>query len=87
MLFVSVKVEELNVDSCKATSIAGITDEFVNLQTLSMTNNELTSLKGFPKLPNLRKVRRGNCVLISVLCRCSILMFRTVVCSEKVEKQ
>jgi len=49
-------MDELNVDSCKATSISGITDEFVNLQTLSMTNNELTSLKGFPKLPSLRKV-------------------------------
>lgn len=49
-------MEELNVDSCKASQISGITDEFINLQTLSMTNNELTSLKGFPKLPNLRKV-------------------------------
>jgi len=46
----------LNVDSCKASQISGITDEFINLQTLSMTNNELTSLKGFPKLPMLRKV-------------------------------
>jgi len=46
------------VDSCQASQISGITDEFVNLQTLSMTNNELTSLKGFPKLPNLRKVCR-----------------------------
>ena len=45
------------MDSCKATQISGITDEFVNLQTLSMTNNELESLKGFPKLPSLRKVR------------------------------
>lgn len=50
------EVEELNVDSCQATQISGITDEFVNLQTLSMTNNELASLKGFPKLPNLRKL-------------------------------
>ena len=46
------------MDSCQASQISGITDEFVNLQTLSMTNNELTSLKGFPKLPNLRKVCR-----------------------------
>jgi hypothetical protein len=54
------EVEELNLDSCKATQIAGLTDKFLNLQTLSMTNNELTSLKGFPKLPNLRKLDLGD---------------------------
>lgn len=67
------EVEELNVDSCQATQINGITDEFVNLQTLSMTNNELTSLKGFPKLPNLRKLdlsdnRIGNGLDLLVGC-------------------
>lgn len=50
------EVEELNIDNCKATHIAGLTDKFVNLQTLSMANSELSSLKGFPSLPNLRKL-------------------------------
>jgi len=50
------EIEELNLDSCKATEITGLTDKFVNLRTLSMTNNELASLKGFPKLPNLQKL-------------------------------
>lgn len=52
-----LQVEELNIDNCKATHIVGLTDKFVNLQTLSMANSELSSLKGFPSLPNLRKVR------------------------------
>ncbi len=34
----------------------GLTDEFVGLESLSLINVGLTSLKGFPKLPNLRKV-------------------------------
>lgn len=50
------EVEELNIDSCKASHIAGLTDKFVNLQTLSIANSELSSLKGFPSLPNLRKL-------------------------------
>lgn len=34
----------------------GLTDEFVGLEALSLINVGLTSLKGFPKLPNLRRV-------------------------------
>lgn len=50
------EIEELNIDSCKASHIAGLTDKFINLQTLSIANSELSSLKGFPSLPNLRKL-------------------------------
>jgi len=50
------EVEELNIDSCKASHISGLTDKFINLQTLSIANSELTSLKGFPSLQNLRKL-------------------------------
>ncbi|XKL60455.1 hypothetical protein PGB90_007512 [Kerria lacca] len=49
-------ITELNLDNCRTPNIAGLTDEFVNLETLSLMNVGLTSLKGFPKLPNLRKL-------------------------------
>lgn len=47
---------ELNLDNCRATNIEGLTDDFTNLESLSLINVGLTTLKGFPKLPNLRKV-------------------------------
>jgi len=50
------EVEELNIDSCTASHISGLTDKFINLQTLSIANSQLTSLKGFPSLQNLRKL-------------------------------
>jgi len=53
---VSLQVEELNLDSCDASQITGLTDQYTNLETLTLSNNGLTSLKGFPNLPNLRKV-------------------------------
>ncbi|KAJ9576775.1 hypothetical protein L9F63_025330, partial [Diploptera punctata] len=54
------KVVELNLDNCRSTSIVGLTDEFINLETLSLINVGLTSLKGFPKLPNLRKLELSD---------------------------
>lgn len=51
------QIVELNLDNCRATNIEGLTDEFTNLESLSLINVGLTTLKGFPKLPNLRKVR------------------------------
>ncbi|KAJ9598948.1 hypothetical protein L9F63_010542, partial [Diploptera punctata] len=53
-------VVELNLDNCRSTSIVGLTDEFINLETLSLINVGLTSLKGFPKLPNLRKLELSD---------------------------
>ena len=47
---------ELNLDNCRATIVEGLTDDFTNLESLSLINVGLTTLKGFPKLPNLRKV-------------------------------
>ena len=44
------------MDNCRATNIEGLTEEFTNLESLSLINVGLTTLKGFPKLPNLRKV-------------------------------
>ncbi|KAK7791189.1 hypothetical protein R5R35_005392 [Gryllus longicercus] len=54
------KILELNLDSCRSTSFVGFSDEFTNLQSLSLINAGLTSLKGFPKLPNLRKLELSD---------------------------
>lgn len=64
------KIEELNLDNCKATSVDGLTDKFVNLEVLSLNNVGLTSLRHFPHLPKLRKVNdtlheNGLCTLYS----------------------
>ncbi|KAJ4438110.1 Acidic leucine-rich nuclear phosphoprotein 32 member [Periplaneta americana] len=51
---------ELNLDNCRSTSIVGLSDDFTNLESLSLINVGLTSLKGFPKLPNLRKLELSD---------------------------
>ena len=51
-----LQVKELNLDSCDSSQITGLTDQYTKLETLMLSNNGLTSLKGFPNLPNLRKV-------------------------------
>ena len=53
------QIKELNLDNCRSTAIVGLTDDYVGLESLSLINVGLTSLKGFPKLPNLRKVSMG----------------------------
>jgi acidic leucine-rich nuclear phosphoprotein 32 family protein A/C/D len=50
------EIKDLNLDMCRGQQIEGLTDEFVNLEVLSLINVGLTSLKGFPILPSLRKV-------------------------------
>lgn len=54
------QIKELVLDSCRSTSIIGVTDEFCNLEKLSMINVGLTNLKGFPKLPNLKKLELSD---------------------------
>jgi hypothetical protein len=54
-----LQIKELNLDNCRATQIAGLTDAFVNLSSLSLINVGLTTLKGFPNLPALKKVCMG----------------------------
>lgn len=54
------EVTELNLDNCKSTSIDGLTDKFVSLETLSLINVGLTSLKNFPALPNLRRLELSD---------------------------
>ena len=48
------------MDNCRSTNIVGLTEEFSNLETLSLINVGLTSLKGFPKLPNLKKLELSD---------------------------
>ncbi|EDO41464.1 predicted protein [Nematostella vectensis] len=54
------EITELILDNCRSTSIVGLTDEFVKLEILSMINVGLTTLKNFPKLPNLRKLELSD---------------------------
>ncbi|CAF0875233.1 unnamed protein product [Brachionus calyciflorus] len=53
-------IKELNLDSCRAQQLDGLTDDFQNLEILSLINVGLTSLKGFPKLPNLKKLELSD---------------------------
>lgn len=50
----------MNLDNCRSTNIVGLTDEFTALESLSLINVGLTSLKGFPKLPNLKKLELSD---------------------------
>lgn len=54
------EITDLNLDNCRATQIEGLTDEFTNLESLSLINVGLTTLKGFPSLSNLRKLELSD---------------------------
>lgn len=54
------EIKELNLDNCRATQIEGLTDEFKNLESLSLINVGLTTLRAFPSLPNLRKLELSD---------------------------
>jgi len=54
------QVSELILDNCRATQIEGLTDEYTSLEFLSMINVGLTSLKGFPKLPELKRLELSD---------------------------
>lgn len=53
-------VTELNLDNCRSLNIVGLTEDYKNLEVLSLINVGLTSLKGLPILPNLRKVELSD---------------------------
>lgn len=57
-----LQIKELVLDNCRSTQIMGLTSEFVSLESLSLINVGLTSLKGFPKLPSLKKVRLSQSI-------------------------
>jgi len=56
------QITELNLDNCRSTNIVGLTDEFTALESLSLINVGLTSLKGFPftKFEKIGIVRQQN---------------------------
>lgn len=54
------QVKDLILDNTRSTQIEGLTDEYTALETLSLINVGLTSLKGFPKLPNLQKLELSD---------------------------
>ena len=56
LLLYIFQVTELNLDNCRTSVIEGLTDEFKNIEILSLINVGLMTLKGFPNLPKLRKV-------------------------------
>lgn len=54
------EIKELVLDNCRSTYIVGLTDEFAALESLSLINVGLTSLKGFPKLSSLKKLELSD---------------------------
>ncbi len=60
-------IKELNLDSCRGQQIDGLSDSFINLENLSLINVGLTSLKGFPRLNNLKKLELSDNRIISGL--------------------
>lgn len=56
--FVVLQIVELILDNCYSTNVVGLTDEFVNLERLSLIKVGLTNLKNFPNLPNLTRVSK-----------------------------
>ena len=57
MIILNFQVKELNLDNARATQIEGLTDEYTNLETLSLINVGLTTFKDFLKLPKLEKIQ------------------------------
>lgn len=80
-----LQIKELNLDNCRSTSIVGLTDEFCNLEVLSLINVGLTSLKGFPKLPNLRKLELSDnrWVHFEIICERYWLLIWLILCQDK----
>lgn len=62
-MYVVVEVAELVVDNCRSSDgeVEGLTDEYSELEILSMVNIGLTSLAKLPSLPKLRKVSPTSC--------------------------
>merc|ERR1711881_309740 len=54
------QIKELNLDNARATQIEGLSDEYINLETLSLISVGLTTLKGFPKLASLKKLELSD---------------------------
>ena len=55
-----MQVKELILDNTRATQVEGLNEEYTSLESLSLINVGLTSLKGFPKLPALKRLDLGD---------------------------
>lgn len=55
-----MQVTELVLDNGRCSEVTGLLENFTNLKRLSIVNAGLTSLKGFPPLPNLKEVAGVN---------------------------
>ena len=53
------QVTELVLDTCKATKVVGL-EKFSNLKSLTLNGCGLTTLEGFPTLPELRKLELSD---------------------------
>ena len=53
------EVTELVLDTCKANKVTGL-EKFVNLRTLTLNGCGLTTLEGFPQLPQLRQLELSD---------------------------
>lgn len=51
---------ELILDNCRSPNIVGLTDGFSALESLSLIAVGLTTLRGFPNLPNLKKLELSD---------------------------
>ena len=57
---ICLQVKELILDNTRATQVEGLNEEYTSLESLSLINVGLTSLKGFPKLPALKRLDLGD---------------------------
>lgn len=63
----SAEVRELILDNCRSATLEGLTDQYEELEVLSMINVGLTTLKGFPSYPKLRSLELSDNKLTSDL--------------------
>lgn len=54
------EVRELILDNCRSATIVGLTNQYEELEVLSMINLGLTTLKGFPDYPKLRSLELSD---------------------------
>lgn len=83
------QVAELVVDNCVSGDgeVEGLTDEYAELEILSMVNAGLTSLSKLPPLPKLRKVSRAPPVPTIHHATCCSLDVCVCVCPAGGERQ
>lgn len=81
------EISDLLLDNCKATTITGLTEEFNNLQTLSLINVGLTSLDGLPKLLSLRTIDLSDNKIsggFEKLVECCPRLYHINLCANKI---